>query len=169
MHELLDIVGENDTVLGIATRAEIHRTQRLHRAVHMLVQNPNGEVYLQKRAATKDSNPNCWDSSAAGHVDAGEAYMDAAVRELFEELGIEEPQSAFVEFHRRLPVSNNGFEHQRFYAVKSAQVVRPCPNEIAEGRWWGLEAIDAWVASDDSALTNDLKMVWPVYRSGLLD
>ncbi len=169
MHELLDIVSANDTVLGCATRTEIHRTNRLHRAVHMLVQNPNGEVYLQKRAATKDVNPNCWDSSAAGHVDSGEHYLDAAVRELMEELGIAEPPSAFVEFHRRQPDENNGFEHQRFYAIQSSQVVRPCPNEIAEGRWWNREAVDTWVASDDFALTNDLKKVWPVYCSEFLD
>ena len=59
-----------------------------HRAVHILIFSPAGEVFLQKRSEWKDRHPLAWDSSAAGHVGAGEDYDTAAVRELKEELGI---------------------------------------------------------------------------------
>ncbi len=165
MHELLNIVDEKDRVLGRATRSEIHRTQRLHRAVHMLVANSAGEIYLQKRAPSKDMNPNRWDSSAAGHVDAGEGYLQAAIREVTEELGVELSAGDFHEFFRLDPVPENGFEFQRYYAIITDQTLTPCPREISEARWFTPEAVDTWVASGDNALTPDLKTVWPVYRA----
>ena len=165
MQELLDIVDINDQVLGRETRAEIHRTGRMHRAVHMLVSNSSGEVFLQKRAATKDTNPNCWDSSAAGHVDSGELYLQAAVRELEEEIGVRCDEKDFLEFLRLKPSEKNGFEHQRHYSIRTDHPLTLCPVEIAEGRWFTPTDIDDWVASDDGALTSDLKLVWPVYRA----
>lgn len=165
MHELLDIVDSRDRIVGQATRAEIHRTQRMHRAVHMLLSNSAGQVYLQKRAPTKDTNPNCWDSSAAGHVDSGEGYLEAAVRELSEELGILVPAEDFQAFYTRLPSADNGYEHQQIYSVSTNQTLTPCADEIAEGKWLSLEAIDEWVASGDKTLTPDLKTHWPVYRA----
>jgi len=165
MHELLDIVDANDVIIGRETRAEIHRTGRLHRAVHMLVSNSRGEVFLQKRAAIKDINPNCWDSSAAGHLDSGEHYLPAAVRELEEELGVVCDAKDFHEFMRCEPSLSNGFEHQRFYAIRTDLPMTLCSVEIAEGRWFKPSDIDVWVASNDKSLTADLKLVWPVYLS----
>ena len=130
----------------------------------MLVSNSRGEVFLQKRSASKDTNPNCWDSSAAGHIDSGEQYLPAAVRELEEELGLVCKTDEFREFLRLTPSINNGYEHQRYYAVCTDQPMTLCPDEIAEGRWFQPSEIDTWVASEDKSLTTDLKLVWPVYR-----
>ena len=88
MSELFEVVDEHDQVLRQESRTEVHRQRLLHRAVHVLVFNKSGEVYLQKRAATKDTYPNRWTTSCSGHVDAGEDYDTAVVRELKEELGI---------------------------------------------------------------------------------
>jgi len=165
MHELLDIVDANDRVIGCATRAEVHRTERVHRAVHMLLLNHEGNLFLQKRSASKDMYPNHWDSSAAGHVDSGEDYLQCAVRELEEELGVAMPPSAFTEFWRQEPGQLNGFERQRFYAVVTDQAITPCPHEIADTRWLTPSEMDSWVAKDDTALTLDLKLAWPVYRT----
>ena len=86
--EIFDVVNERDEVIGQAPRKEVHRLGLLHRAVHVLVFNARGEVFLQKRSMTKDKCPGLWDSSASGHVDAGEAYDATAVRELREEIGL---------------------------------------------------------------------------------
>ena len=71
-HELLDVVDDNDEVIAIKTRGEIHARGLMHRSVHILVFNSRGEVFLQKRSLSKDEQPGKWDSSAAGHVDSGE-------------------------------------------------------------------------------------------------
>ncbi len=64
-HELLDVVDENDNVVTVKTRGEIHARGLMHRAVHILVFNSQGDVFLQKRSMSKDEQPGKWDSSAA--------------------------------------------------------------------------------------------------------
>jgi isopentenyldiphosphate isomerase len=86
--EVFDVVNERDEVIGQSTRREVHGKGLLHRAVHVLVFNRRGQVFLQKRSMAKDSAPGCWDSSCSGHLDAGEGYLAAAVRELGEEIGL---------------------------------------------------------------------------------
>src|SRR5271155_6084547 len=86
--EIFDIVNEQDEVIGQMPRPQVHREGRKHRAVHVLVFNARGEIFLQKRSMTKDTFPGAWDSSASGHVDSGEDYDACAVRELSEELGL---------------------------------------------------------------------------------
>ena len=87
-YEILDWSTRCDRVIGQRTRSEIHRLGLIHRAVHALVFNSSGRLFLQQRSLSKDMNPGLWDSSAAGHVDAGENYDDCVVREVREELGI---------------------------------------------------------------------------------
>src|SRR5690242_13556100 len=87
--EIFDVVNERDEVVGRATRADVHRKRLLHRAVHVLVFNKQGEVFLQKRSMKKDTAKGLWDSSASGHLDHGEDYDPCAVRELREEIGLE--------------------------------------------------------------------------------
>ena len=89
--EQFAIVDEMDRVTGSAARSKVHGNNLRHRAVHLLIFNRAGEVLLQKRSRWKDRHPNLWDSSAAGHVGAGEEYDASAVRELNEELGIATP------------------------------------------------------------------------------
>jgi 8-oxo-dGTP pyrophosphatase MutT (NUDIX family) len=87
--EIFDVVNERDEVIGQQPRGVVHRLGLLHRAVHVLVFNAAGQVFLQKRSMTKDRQPGLWDSSASGHVDAREDYDACAVRELHEEIGLQ--------------------------------------------------------------------------------
>jgi len=86
--EWFDVVNARDEVIRRATRREVHATGLWHRAVHVLVFDAAGRVFLQKRSMKKDLSPGLWDSSCSGHLDAGEDYDAAAVRELSEELGV---------------------------------------------------------------------------------
>src|SRR6476659_666061 len=85
--ELFDVVNERDEVIGQLARKEVHRRGLRHRAVHVLIYNSKGEVFLQKRSKHKDTFPQRWDSSAAGHLNPGEDYDACAPREVQEELG----------------------------------------------------------------------------------
>jgi len=86
--ELLSVVDENDCIIDTCPRHIIHATGLRHRAVHILVFNELGQLFLQKRSMKKDLNGGLWDTSAAGHVDADEDYDISAIREVEEELGI---------------------------------------------------------------------------------
>ena len=89
--EIFDVVNERDEVTGQESRSEVHRLGLMHRAVHVLVFNAAGQVFLQKRSMMKDRQPGLWDSSASGHVDSGENYDTCSVRELGEEIGLHLP------------------------------------------------------------------------------
>jgi isopentenyldiphosphate isomerase len=86
--ELVTIVDERNKVVGAVPRQEMRAGRLLHRATYVLVFNSRGELYLQKRTASKDIFPSCYDVAAGGVVLSGESYEDGAVRELEEELGI---------------------------------------------------------------------------------
>ena len=86
--EIFDIVNERDEVIGQAPRKQVHATGLWHRAVHVLVFNARGEVFLQKRSMLKDTARGKWDSSSSGHLDTGEDYDICAVREVREEVGV---------------------------------------------------------------------------------
>jgi glutamine synthetase len=73
--EIFDVVDEADRVVGRATRAVVHREGLRHRAAHVFLLNGRGELFLQRRALGKDEHPGLWDSSAAGHLDAGERRL----------------------------------------------------------------------------------------------
>ena len=90
--ELLDIVDENGCPTGETVERETaHRKGIRHRTSHvwLMREGKNGtEVLLQKRSKNKDSYPGCYDISSAGHIPAGDGYLQSARRELKEELGI---------------------------------------------------------------------------------
>ncbi len=86
--DIFDVVNERDEVIDRKPRSEVHRLGLLHRAVHVLVFNGRGQIFLQKRSMKKDRQPGVWDSSASGHVDSGEDYDATSVREVREEIGL---------------------------------------------------------------------------------
>lgn len=91
--ELFDILNPDGSKSGIVQeRGVAHREGSLHPTSHIWIVRPNDrsgyDLLLQKRSAGKDSNPRCYDISSAGHVTAGDDYLESALRELEEELGI---------------------------------------------------------------------------------
>ncbi len=88
MPEYLNIVDEDDNIIGQETRSEIHRLGLLHREVHVYFITPNKEIIFQHRAKDKDTYPDLLDATVGGHVDLGDDYQSAAIREVEEETGL---------------------------------------------------------------------------------
>lgn len=90
--ELLDIVDENGKPTGeTVERKTAHSEGIRHRTAHVWIvrkSDEGAEVLLQKRAMNKDSFPGRYDTSSAGHIQAGDEPEESAIRELHEELGI---------------------------------------------------------------------------------
>jgi len=88
--EYFDILDENGNKTGkIKLRSEVHRDGDWHKSVHIWIINDKGDILLQRRCATKDSNPNMLDISCAGHLTAGDESLSGAIRELKEELNLD--------------------------------------------------------------------------------
>lgn len=85
--EILDIVDENDQVIGQKQRSEIYSQGLCNfRVVNAFVINSRGQLWIPRRSAHKRIFPLCLDISMGGHVESGETYEEALQRELAEEL-----------------------------------------------------------------------------------
>ena len=163
-HELLDVVDEIDVVIDRRTRGEIHRLGLTHRAVHVLVFNSDGHLFIQKRSMSKDESPGKWDCSAAGHVDSGEQYHECAVRELNEELGFA-PTNELNPLFKLKAAEDTGMEHCWVYQTTYDGPMVLQEEEIDEGQWLTPDALDRLIAEGCPELTGALQRIWQRYRS----
>ena len=154
--EIYDLVDADDQVIGRATRGEIHAKGLLHRSVHVLVFNSAGHLYLQKRSLQKDESPGFWDTSAAGHLGAGEYYPEAAVRELNEELSI---AADLTEVLKISACQETHGERIRVYSCTSDQMIVINPSEISEGRFWSLDEIRVALVQNEQPFTSTFRLI----------
>ena len=163
--EIFDVVNERDEVIGRKPRSEVHRRGLLHRAVHVLVFNSQGGIFLQKRSPTKDREPGKWDSSSSGHVDAGEDYDACAVRELREEIGLIVQKTP----ERLFKIDACLETDQEFVWVYHGKAEGPFqlhPDEIESGEWFAPEAVTKWMAEKPEKFASAFRLIWKKYSVG---
>ena len=154
--ERFPVVDKNDRILRYARRSDVHGNNLRHRAVHILIFDHAGDVYLQQRSRWKDRHPLKWDSSAAGHVTVGESYDETARRELEEELGINVPLEKIL----KLPESA-GTEQEFVWLYRGRIHGHPCqPSEIETGAFSASHY--RWLVA--ARLRTPGFIVWKVYR-----
>lgn len=164
--EIFDVVNERDEVVGQLPRSEVHRLGLRHRAVHVLIFNARGEIFLQKRSMKKDNFPGAWDSSAAGHLDRGEGYDACALREVKEELGFEMP--CVPEKILRIDAcEETGQEFVWVYRCESEGPFELNSEEIETGGWFPPEQVTRWIAEKPAEFAPSLICIWrQLYPSG---
>jgi 16S rRNA (adenine1518-N6/adenine1519-N6)-dimethyltransferase len=159
--ERFPVVDEEDRLVRAATRSEVHGNNLRHRAIHVFVFNGQGELFLQKRSPLKDRHPLLWDSSAAGHVDAGEDYDSAARREMMEELGI----SAGLLRLTKLPASDQtGQEFIWLYRARHDGPFQLAPAEIDYGAFFPPALVTQWIASRPGDFAPGFLACWKEFR-----
>jgi isopentenyldiphosphate isomerase len=134
MPELVDIVDNNDVVIGKKTKEEAHAHGLPHRASCIFVFY-KGKLLVQRRSLEKNGD---LDPSASGHVGAGESYEAAAERELFEELGIRAlPIYIGKEWAEHARPGKTKYKH--WYALFETEItdeqyagIKISPREVAE-------------------------------------
>ena len=161
LDERFPIVDEDDRICGEATRGEVHGNNLRHRAVHILIFNEAGEVYLQQRSRGKDLHALKWDSSAAGHVTVGENYKETARRELQEELGVD----VSLEKMFRLTASpRTDYEFICVYRGVLSGGVSPNKCEIENGVFLAPALIDGWTSARPDDFAPGFLECWKAYR-----
>jgi 16S rRNA (adenine1518-N6/adenine1519-N6)-dimethyltransferase len=144
--ELFDVVDAEDQPVSVATRSEVHQAKHLHRAVHVFVFNPRGELLIQQRSMLKDEHPGVWGSSVSGHLNAGESYHEAAQRELEEEMGIitDEPPKEILQLAAN---EQTGMEHLRVFRITYHGKIRFPASEVQSAIWMPICELIAWMNS----------------------
>lgn len=168
--EFFEIFDEDGKPTGqMQPRGVVHRKGLLHGASHIWIvrKEDNGavKVLVQKRCEDKDSFPGCFDCSSAGHVDAGETFEEAALRELKEELGISATQAELRFLFFQHVHGDNIFHGRRFinneinavYMLEKEVNIEDIvfePKEIAGVEWQDLdEILKILEAGDDGPST----------------
>jgi len=160
--EIFDIVDENDQVIGQAPRFLVHGNPALvHRVAHVLVVDAGGFLLLQKRSLSKDVQPGRWDTSVGGHLNPGETYRAAALREMEEELGIRPEGLIFLYAYKM----RNDFESENVvtYLARCRGDVHPDPVEIDEVRLFSPGEIDELLGKD--FFTPNFEEEWQRFRN----
>ncbi|MDH3689081.1 MAG: NUDIX domain-containing protein [Gammaproteobacteria bacterium] len=157
--EIFDIVDEYDQVIGQLTRAEVHRLRLRHRAIHILVFNRKGKLFLQKRSQLKDCNPGVWCSSVSGHVDSGETYDDCTMREAYEELGLK-LDNLPTRLFKINACAETGEEFVWVYRYEAEGPFILQSDEIDDGAWFDAKEIDDWIVSRPGGLSSSLRLIW---------
>ncbi len=156
--EIFDVCDEKGRPTGqTVSREQAHREGILHRTAHVWVlQKKQGryEVLLQKRSPEKDSFPGMYDTSSAGHIPAGSEPLESAIRELYEELGIDAAPSDLKfagtfriryerEFHGKI-FRDNEFSSVYVY-TKDVDIdrLRLQESEVSEVRWFPLSEVQS--------------------------
>jgi isopentenyl-diphosphate delta-isomerase len=148
--ELLDLVNEQDDVIGSVWKSEAHQNPKLiHREIAIAVFNDRGEVLLQQRSLNKVNGPGMWIVSASGHVGKSEEPAKAAQRELEEEVGL---KAKLVYSSKRFALREH--KEARFFwsyyaVVKGRPQVALDPEEVMDYDWVKVDRLEAFAKDHD--------------------
>ncbi len=139
--ELFPVVDEDGNTIGEALRSVCHngKSMLLHPVVHLHLFNTHGELFLQKRAMTKDIQPGKWDTSVGGHVSRGESTAEALLREVREEIGLNNFVPDFL--GKYIWESSRERELVNSFSTISDELPVINKEEIDDGRFWSLKEI----------------------------
>ena len=159
----LTIFNDKDEPIGEAYLSEIHEQGLFHRGVTIAVLDPKGKLLLQKRGKNVATNANRWDISAAGYVNADEAYYDAAKRELFEEIGVKASHLKEVAYYH----TDDIVEDRRLNRfIKIYQIIVPSDSkfvidhgELSEVRWFDIKELKDQLIQNPNDFNHDLNEV----------
>lgn len=160
---LIMIVDENDNPIGAKPKKEIWEKGLRHRIARIMVEDESGNILLQKRADSLQLYPERWDDSAAGHVDEGEEYLQAAERELDEEIGLKnvelEELGSYKQEHTFEWRKMNRFNRvYRIVVDRDKTEFKVNPSEVSELKWLSVEEAKDLI-KDPSQVTDGLKDV----------
>lgn len=150
--EIFDIFDRNGNKVGIASKQKCHSENPgfYHKPVWIWILNDNGDVLLQRRAKTKKNNPNLWDMPSAGHVDAGESIIEGAIRETYEELGVQTKAEDF-EFIGEY-IYDEAYEIAQIYILRlnlNINEFNISLEELSEIKWYKFEEFSDILYSKD--------------------
>lgn len=113
----LNIVDENDVVIGIDTRENIHKLGLLHRETNVYFVMPQKGVIFQRRSISKETSAGLLAATVGGHVEIGDSYIQTAIKETEEETGLKIKSEDLIFINKtkqRFKDENTGVTNYRF-------------------------------------------------------
>ncbi len=145
-NEFLDVVDDEDNIVGKASRKECHDKRLTHRTVMFFIFDKAGGILVNKRAADKEFFGGLWSIVLGGHVGAGQTYDDAAVREAYEEAGVKSNPFVMGDFKKRIPQE---CENVRVYGFMTSDKPNLLKDEIECGEFMKINEVEKKVAQEE--------------------
>jgi isopentenyl-diphosphate delta-isomerase len=145
MDELLDIVNDEDIITSQQMRSIAHQLGLQHRGVHVFLFTSDRKMLVQKRSADRTASPSALDCSVSEHVKAGESYLQAAVRGMKEEMGVDGIEvKPLVKFRMNYGINDN--EISTLYEdLVNPDKVKFDPVEIEEINYYSLDELQEMI------------------------
>lgn len=164
MPEILNIVDEEDNIIGQEERAKIHAEGLLHREIHVYFVTPNKEIIFQHRAEDKDTFPDLLDATVGGHVEIGDSYEKTAIKKTDEETGVKIEKSDLVLVSKSANSAKDEVSQKINYAFQSEYlyIYNGSLNDlvIEDGKAIGFEA---WTIDELLNLSEENKKIFIPY------
>ena len=136
--EILDVVDEQDRVIGQKPRSELYAAgQKNFRVVNAFIEDSRGLILIPRRSQERKMFPGALDTSVGGHVLAGEDYLDALIRETREECGLDllGPGVRYRLVCKLSPYESPVSAFMHFYLIRSGIEPRLCQREFSSFEW----------------------------------
>ena len=168
--EQVVLVDEQDNEVGVMEKLQAHVEGKLHRAISVFIYNSKGEFLLQQRAAGKYHSANLWTNTSCSHPRPGETAHDAAVRRLYEEMGmkceLKEAFSFVYEAHLENDLTEYEFDHV-FTGISDA-IPAPDSSEVSAWKYISRGAIAADIKVNADHYTEWFKICFEQWQDKLL-
>ena len=139
MTEIYNVVDEDDKIIGKSTRKEIHKKKLIHRSVMFFIFDKKGRILVTQRTKNKEFYKEYWSIGLGGHVNTGETYDEAVVREVKEEANIDEKPFFMGSFKLRLPEECENVKVYGFITDKKPEFD---PFEVKQGMFLNMEEME---------------------------
>ncbi len=136
--EFLDIVDHNDQVIKTLPRSEVYGKGLFGqmRSVWLLIRNSHGQLWIPRRCSTRQVCPDHLEGSVVGHVQAGETYQQALIRETQEEVGFDLTKQSYRHLGKLIPHIHQSFCFADVYECRMDQEpVNWNRQEFSEWSW----------------------------------
>ncbi len=165
LDEYLDLVDENDNVVGKKKRSEVYAEDLSNfRVVNAFVINSKREIWIPRRSADKRIYPLCLDMSMGGHVESGESYEDALGRELREELNIDVDKITIRFLGHLTPQKDGVSAYMKVYEIKMDETPDYNKNDFVEYFWLTPKALFERISSGEKTKGDLPKLVRLFYE-----
>jgi isopentenyldiphosphate isomerase len=157
--EYLDLVDEDDRVIGKKLRSEVQAEGLSNfRVVNAFLINSKGELWIPRRTASKRIFPSCLDMSVGGHVSSGETYEQSFGREAAEELNIDTTK-ADVRFLGHVTPRDGFSANENVYEIRQDETPAYNPEDFTEYFWLTPTALLQRLTDGDTAKGDLAKLV----------
>lgn len=144
MEELVILVDEEDTEIGISEKIEAHKNPKLHRAFSIFIFDSKGKMLIHQRAHGKYHCPDLWTNACCSHPKPNESTDDAAHRRLVEEMGFDTKLDELFHFIYKAPFDNGLTEWELdhvFLGTFEGEIV-PNPEEVGDFKYIDLDELE---------------------------